>query len=108
MKTFTFTVLSLQSLVLAQNITDIGEKKFDHIKGMISYLLTGTHDDDTTRRNIRDKIQDYGCFCYPGDSQQVRFSKAKPVDEIDALCKSLHRRWKCLESDAEQQINDIS
>ena len=102
-------ILSTTTVILGQNTTagDL-ERKFDHVKGMISFLLTGTIHDDPSRRNFRDKIQDYGCFCYPGDSNQVRFSPSPPVDAIDAFCKKLHRRWHCLESDAETNLGGVS
>ena len=68
-------------------------RRFQHMKGMVAFLQTGNNEDGDARVNFRQKIQDYGCFCYPGNSQQPRYSPGSPVDEIDNTCRRLHRRW---------------
>jgi len=82
-------------------------RRFQHMKGMVAFLQTGDDGDDDARWNFRQMIQDYGCFCYPGTSEQVRYSPGVPVDEIDNTCRRLHRRWHCLENDSKNNIDSI-
>lgn len=81
-------------------------RRFTNLKAMVSYLQCG--DDRACREIVTDMIQDYGCFCYPNDDQQVRGSPRKPVDSIDSACRRLHRAWNCVEMDAVIGLNGIS
>ena len=83
----------LQHPGLDENLDPLLLRRFQHMKGMVAFLQTGDEADDVARLNFRQKIQDYGCFCYPGTSEQVRYSPGVPVDEIDNTCRRLHRRW---------------
>lgn len=98
----------LQHPGLDENLLDpLLLRRFQHMKGMVAFLQTGDEADDVARLNFRQKIQDYGCFCYPGTSEQVRYSPGVPVDEIDNTCRRLHRRWHCLENDSKNNIDSI-
>ena len=81
-------------------------RRFQNVKAMVSYLQCG--DDRVCRNIVTEMIQDYGCYCYPNEDQQVRGSPRKPVDLIDEMCRKLHRRWNCVEMDAELGLNEIS
>jgi len=97
-QTFDSNIESLNPMLL---------RRFQHMKGMVAFLQTGDDADDDARWNFRSKIQDYGCFCYPGTSEQVRYSPGVPIDEIDNTCRRLHRRWHCLENDSKNSIDSI-
>jgi len=73
-------------------------RKLPQIKGMLNNIT------DYTLEETADIVKNYGCFCYvtgdriPGSRYNTH---AKPVDELDSLCKKLSRAEKCLAIDSQ-------
>jgi len=103
-KTISATLLSV---VVSQNTTsEAGDlRNFKNMQSMYSYLSCGKN--NVCRKELRNAIQDYGCYCMPGNSLQVRGSNLPAVDPIDEVCQTLHKAWTCVEMDGRQGLNGL-
>lgn len=73
-------------------------RKLPQVKGMLNNIT------EYTLEETADIVKNYGCFCYvTGDRLPgARYNAhAKPVDELDQLCKKLSRAERCLAIDSD-------
>jgi len=85
--------------------TNAEVRNFKNMQSMYSYLTCGAK--NACRQEMRDIIQDYGCYCMPGNSLQVRGSNHLPIDPIDEVCQTLHKAWSCIEMDGRNGLNGL-
>merc|ERR1719210_1851284 len=58
--------------------------------------------------DVTERIQEYGCYCYPNKKSQALNGKGVPVDAIDEACQKYQRCRRCLEIEIELDENVIS
>jgi len=74
-------------------------RKFKHVAGLIMFKQAVP---------ILGKYVFYGCYCFSDAQYELDAGKGRPVDSIDAACKSFHQCYRCVNKDFVQEAGQAS
>lgn len=61
-----------------------------------------------SQHDVTNRIQEYGCYCYPNKKSNALNGKGVPVDAIDEACQKYQRCRRCLEIEIDLDENVIA
>lgn len=112
LSTLLFTKLALANDSFDQAMDDIDkqveQKKFSNIIDMTYHKLEDNvnfqailsantaNPNRNARKNFSYMMSNYGCHCFPNHKSTIG-GKGKPVDELDSVCRSLYRCYRCID-----------
>lgn len=89
MQPIDFSALSSDSMEMMAST-----RKFKHVAGLIMFKQAVP---------ILGKYVFYGCYCFSDAQYELDAGKGRPVDSIDAACKSFHQCYRCVNKDFVQE-----
>ena len=81
------------SRTIARRFNSLSDMIYRHI---IVKDRKGARQGKYTIKSIEEKIQNYGCYCFPENGKDITVNKGLPVDKMDGLCRMLSRCHRCI------------
>ena len=84
------------------NIIDMAYHKLENnIKFQLILQLNTANPTRNARKNFSYMVSNYGCHCFPNFKSTIG-GKGKPVDQLDEVCRSLFRCYRCIDIESDE------
>ena len=87
--------------VCEEGARELEGRKYNKIIKMTRSLLAANGKTTMSMRQLHKKIQNYGCHCFPNFKSTIG-GKGKPVDQLDEVCRSLFRCYRCIDIESDE------
>ena len=84
------------------NIIDMAYHKLENNVNFQNILSLNTANPTrNARKNFSYMVSNYGCHCFPNFKSTIG-GKGKPVDQLDEVCRSLFRCYRCIDIESDE------
>ena len=95
------TTVSISTFDLSKNYSTRGTtetlRRFNSMSDMVyRHIIATNRGGSYNPKQIEEKLQNYGCYCFPKNSRNVAKNKGAPVDKMDQLCRMLSQCHRCI------------